>query len=199
MQYTCNAVIIFFPSRMSFAQDVAQWVVLLLKRQVVCGVFFQDRGLYEILPVDADARNKISQMSPLFYGTQMVHAPPWSLMKNYQSLIHHKCPVWVELMDFACTWKHSQTGLASNTNGFCILWDTDVATPTGIVLNSGDPVIGKRPFKLKQGKFAGSFLDAVNLDICNQNVLNPICNHPRLQSCKNKLKSHFAKTSSNPT
>ena len=37
------------------AQDVAQWVVSLLKRQAVCGVYFGDRGFFEVLLVDANA------------------------------------------------------------------------------------------------------------------------------------------------
>ncbi|MCO5549409.1 hypothetical protein L7F22_002880 [Adiantum nelumboides] len=106
LQYASNAVIMFFPGRMPPAQDVAQWVVSLLKRQLVSGVFFGDRGFYEILLADADACTQLLQLSPLFYATQMVHALPWSLTKDYQSLIRHQCPVWVELLDFPRTWKH---------------------------------------------------------------------------------------------
>ncbi|MCO5606037.1 hypothetical protein L7F22_060224 [Adiantum nelumboides] len=153
------------------APDVAQWLVSLLKRQVVSRIFFGDRGFYEILlaDADADACTQLLQLSPLFYGTQMVHAVPWSLTKDYQSLIRHQCQVWVELLDFPRTWKHLIPKLAmslgnvicpsrleGNMNRFCILWDTDMAPPMGIVLNSGVAGIGKRPFKLRWGKIAGS-------------------------------------------
>lgn len=43
-----------------------------------------------------------------------------------------------------------------NINHFCILWDIDKPTLDSIVIDSGDPHVGKRPFKLKWEKFAGS-------------------------------------------
>lgn len=168
-QYALNAVILFFPGKMPTAQDVGQWVDFLLKRQAVRGVYFGARGFYEVLLADMEARDALLEMSPLFFNTQMTHVLPWALTKDYQSLIRHKCPVWVEVVDFPRTWRHflpllaAQLGkvicppkLDANTNCFCILWDTDLPVPAGITIDSGDTVVGKRPFKLKWGKFANS-------------------------------------------
>ncbi|MCO5569421.1 hypothetical protein L7F22_023133 [Adiantum nelumboides] len=141
-QYTMNAVILFFPGKMLTAQDVGQWVDFLLKRQAVRGVYFGARGFYEVLLADMEAKNLLLEMSPLFFNTQMTHVLPWALTKDYQNLICHKCPVWVEIVDFPRTWRHflpllvTRLGkvicppkLDANTNRFCILWDTDKVTP----------------------------------------------------------------------
>lgn len=50
-------------------------------------------GFYEVMLADVDARNQLLHMSPLFYGTQMVHVLPWSLTKDYQSLIRQKSTI----------------------------------------------------------------------------------------------------------
>ncbi|MCO5566536.1 hypothetical protein L7F22_020213 [Adiantum nelumboides] len=150
--------------KMSSVQDVAPWVDFLLKQQAVKGVYFGARGL-----VDMPTRDALLEMSPLFFNTQMTHVLPWALTKDYQSLIRHKCSVWVEVVDFPRTWRNflpllvAQLGkvicspkLHANTNRFCVLWDTDIPTPAGIAIDYGDSVVGKRPFKLKWGEFANS-------------------------------------------
>lgn len=105
-QYARCAVILFFPRKMPSTQDVAQWVNYRLGKQVVQGVFFGARGFYEILLSNASTKNDLLAISPTFYGSQMIHVLPWSLTKDYQSLIQHQCPVWVEVQDFPITWKH---------------------------------------------------------------------------------------------
>ncbi|MCO5582338.1 hypothetical protein L7F22_036232 [Adiantum nelumboides] len=150
-QYAMNAVILFFPGKMPTAQDVGQWVDFLLKRQVVRGVYFGARGFYEVLLADTEARNLLLEMSPLFFNTQMTRVLPWALTKDYQSLIRHKCPVWVEIVDFPRTWRVGCAAresdmppkLNANTNRFCILWDTDKPTPEGIMVDSGPPKMDK--------------------------------------------------------
>ncbi|MCO5570693.1 hypothetical protein L7F22_024420 [Adiantum nelumboides] len=154
-QYAMNAVILFFSGKMPIVQDVGQWVDFLLKRLAVRGVYFGARGVYEVLLVDTEARNLLLEMSPLFFGTQMIYVLPGALTKYYQSLICHKCPVWVEIVDFPRMWRHflpllvAQLGkvicppkLDANTNRFCILWDTDKHTPDEIMVDSGDPWVG---------------------------------------------------------
>ncbi|MCO5560373.1 hypothetical protein L7F22_013986 [Adiantum nelumboides] len=150
-QYALNAVILFFPGKMPTAQDVGQWVDSLLKRQAVRGVYFGARGFYEILLTDMNARDALLEMSPLFFNMQMTHVLPWALTKDYQSLIRpHKCLVWVEVVDFPRTWHHflpllaTQLGkvicpskLDANTNRFCVLWDTDIPTPSDIAIDFG--------------------------------------------------------------
>ncbi|MCO5581427.1 hypothetical protein L7F22_035311 [Adiantum nelumboides] len=67
--------------------------------------------------------------------------------------------------------------LDANTYRFCVLWDIDVPTPEGITVNFGDPLIRKRPFKLKWGKFANSCFDTGKFghmqSECPQPVLQP--------------------------
>ncbi|MCO5590776.1 hypothetical protein L7F22_044751 [Adiantum nelumboides] len=133
VNYAINAVILFFPGKMPIVQDVGQWVDFLLKRQVVRGVYFGARGFYKVFLADSEARNRLLE-SPLFFNTQMTHILPWALTKDYQSLIRHKCSVWVEIVDFPSTWRHILPFLAvqlekvicpakldANTNRFCIL------------------------------------------------------------------------------
>ncbi|MCO5602975.1 hypothetical protein L7F22_057117 [Adiantum nelumboides] len=155
---------------MLIAQDVGQWVDFLLKRQVVCGVYFGVRGFYEVLLADTEARNLLLEVSPFIFNTQVTHILPWALTKDYHSLIHHKCHEWIEIVDFPCTWRcflpllAAQLGkviclqkLDANTNRFCILWNSDKPTPEGIMVDSGDPWVDERPFKLKWGKFVNSY------------------------------------------
>ncbi|MCO5557686.1 hypothetical protein L7F22_011256 [Adiantum nelumboides] len=64
-----------------------------------------------------------------------------------------QCPAWVKMVGFPRTWKHflpllaAQLGkvicppnLDTNSNRFCVLWDTDKPTPSGITVDSGDPM-----------------------------------------------------------
>ncbi|MCO5581703.1 hypothetical protein L7F22_035592 [Adiantum nelumboides] len=106
-QYAINAVILFFAGKMPIAQDVGQWVDFLLKRKVVHGVYFGARGFYELLLADMEVRNVLLEMSPFFFKMQMTHVLPWALTKDYQSLIRHKCLVWVEIVDFFRMWTFS--------------------------------------------------------------------------------------------
>ena len=167
--YMSNAIILFFPGKMPSANDVAQWINAMFKVYAVSGVYFAARGFYEVLLSEPKYKTQLLEESPLTYRDQMVHALPWSLTKDYQGLIRHKCPVWVEVLDFPRNWNHLLPTIAagmgrvvcppkttSTSNRFCILWDTDVPILEGITLNSDDPIIGARPFKLKWGKFAGA-------------------------------------------
>ncbi|MCO5558431.1 hypothetical protein L7F22_012014 [Adiantum nelumboides] len=99
-QYAMNAIILFFPKKMSIVEDVGQWVDYLLKHQAIRGVYFGARGFYEVLMADTEARNHLLKMSPLFFNTQMTHVLPWALTKDYQTLIRHKCSFGWKLWTF---------------------------------------------------------------------------------------------------
>ena len=129
-----TAVIIFFPGKIPAASDVAQWIKSILGGCFVEGVYFASRGFYEVHLSDAACKQKLLEFSPLFYGKQMVHAMPWSPNKNYQSLVRHHCPVWVEVVNFPDYMREELPGLAAalgqvicpprpmgNRNRFCIL------------------------------------------------------------------------------
>ena len=99
----------------------------------------------------------------------MVHAMPWSPNKDYQSLIRHHCPVWVEVTNFPNYMHEELPGLAAslgqvisppcpieNRNRFCILWDTDIPTPPSIAVKVKGVNLGKKYFELKWGVFASA-------------------------------------------
>ena len=51
-------------------------------------------------------KTQLLEESLLIYRDQMVHAFSWSLTKDYQRLIRHKCLVWVEVFDFPRNWSN---------------------------------------------------------------------------------------------
>ncbi|MCO5576553.1 hypothetical protein L7F22_030365 [Adiantum nelumboides] len=114
-------------------------------------------------------KQKLLEASPLFYGKQMVHVLPWSPSKDYQNLIRHSCPVWVEVVNFPDYMREELLGLAAslgrvicpprptgNRNRFCILWDIDKPTPPSIAIEVEDVIMGETYFDLKWGVFAGA-------------------------------------------
>ncbi|MCO5570018.1 hypothetical protein L7F22_023732 [Adiantum nelumboides] len=112
-------------------------------------------------------KQKLLEASPLFYGLQMVHVLPWSPSKDYQNLIRHSCPVWVEVVNFHDYMREELLGVAvslgnvnfpprptRNRNRFCILWDTDKPTPPFIAIEVENIGIRETYFDLKWGVFA---------------------------------------------
>lgn len=133
------------------------------------GVYFASCGFYEVHLTDASYKQKLLECSPLFFGRQMVHAMPWSPNKDYQSLIRHHCPVWVEVVNFPDYMHDELPGLASslgqvicpprptgNRSRFCILWDTDIPTPPSIAVEVEGIHLGEKYFEFKWGVFAGA-------------------------------------------
>ena len=78
-----NAIILFFP----------QWINAMFKVYSVSGVYFVARGFYEVLLSELKYKIQLPEDSPLTYRDQMIHVFPWSLTKDDQGLICHKCPV----------------------------------------------------------------------------------------------------------
>ena len=77
-----TTIIIFFPVKLPSTSDVGQWVNSLLEGCFVKGVYFASRGFYEVHLLDANQKQRMLEMSPVFYGRQMVHAMPWSPNKE---------------------------------------------------------------------------------------------------------------------
>ena len=169
-KYSERGIIIFFPGRMPSAQDVAQWIQSIVGGSFVDGVHFAARGFYDVLLADAKYKQLMLEASPLMFGLQLVHVLPWSPTKDYQSLIKHRCPVWVEVVDFPEYLREQLPEIAAalgkvvcpprpsgNKNRFCILWDTDKDRPSALAIEVEDVKgMGARYFKLKRGVFAGA-------------------------------------------
>lgn len=180
-----SVVIIFFPGKLPSANDIAQWIKSLLGGCFIDGVYFASRGFYEVHLTETSHKQKLLEMSRLFYGKQMVHVLPWSPNKDYQSLIRHSCPVWVEVVHFP-DMRNELPDLAAslgqvicprrptgNRKRFCILWDTDVPTPTSIAVEVEDIDIEEKYFELKWGVFAWACFTCQKfgtLDIFPRNV-----------------------------
>lgn len=79
---------------MPVANDVVQRIRAELQGDVV-GVYWAVRGFYEILFKEPKFRIMLLEKSPLMFGAQLVHVLPWSVNKDYESIIKHKRPVWV--------------------------------------------------------------------------------------------------------
>lgn len=178
-------MIIFFPGKPPFANDVAQWVKALLEGSFVDGVYFASKGFYEVHLSDAVYTQRLLETSPLFFGRQMVHVMRWSPNKDYNSLIRHHCPVWIEVVDFP-DYMRAQlplvastlgqvicpTRLASNRNRFCSLWGTERDTSPSIAVEIAGIDWGEKFFKLKWGGFwLELVLLATNLATWHCNVL----------------------------
>ncbi|MCO5577736.1 hypothetical protein L7F22_031568 [Adiantum nelumboides] len=166
---TQSTVIIFFSGRLPSANDVAQWIKSILGGCFIEREFFASRGFYEVHLTDHMYKHKLLQASPLFYRKQMVHVLLWSPSKDYQNLIRHSCPVWVEVVNFLDYMREELPGLAAslgnvicpprptrNKNRFCILWDTDKPTPPSIAIEVEDVEMGETYFDLKWEVFAGA-------------------------------------------
>ena len=91
--YMPNAIIHFFPRKMPSANDVAQWINAMFKIYAVSGVYFAVRGFYEVLLSKPKYNAQLLEDSALTYRDEIVHALPWSLTKDYQGLIRHKCSI----------------------------------------------------------------------------------------------------------
>ncbi|MCO5553672.1 hypothetical protein L7F22_007386 [Adiantum nelumboides] len=156
---TQSAVIIFFPGCLPSANDVALWIKSILGGCFIEGVYFASRGFYEVHLTDLVYKQKLREVSPLFYyGRQMVHVLPWSPSKDYQNLIRHSCPVWVEVVNFPASLGKVICPLCptGNRNRFCIMWDIDKPTPPAIAIEVEDVKMGVTYFVLKWGVFAGA-------------------------------------------
>ena len=77
-----TAMIIFSPGKLPSANDVAQWINALLKGSFVEGVYFASKGFYKVHLSDASHKQRLLEMSPLFFGREMVHVMPWSPNKD---------------------------------------------------------------------------------------------------------------------
>lgn len=166
-----KAVVLFFPGHMPAAPNVGSWLKAMLQGNYVCGCYIVDRGFYEVIFSEPKYRQMLLEKSPLFFGGQLVHVYPWSPTKDYQSLIRHKCPVWVEVTDIplycepALSYVAQNLGkvvcpprASANAHRFCVLWDTDVRTPPSVTINVRmDGMVPQQAhFTLKWGRFAGS-------------------------------------------
>ncbi|MCO5548673.1 hypothetical protein L7F22_002132 [Adiantum nelumboides] len=104
----------------------------------------------------ADARNTWEGQHPeteVVIPVQAVDGSGCAVCVECSDFVFPRCPVWVEIAGFPRTWKHflpllaAQLGkvtwspnLDTNSNRFCVLWDTDKPTPSGITVDFGDPL-----------------------------------------------------------
>ena len=88
-----NATILFFLGKMPSANDLAKWMNAMFKVYAISGVYFAVRGFYEVLLSKPKYNAQLLEDSALTYRDEIVHALPWSLTKDYQGLIRHKCSI----------------------------------------------------------------------------------------------------------